>query len=193
MSDPDIIRSDRPHEVTIPEGSNKALAKTAAQQEPSVRKVLNEAGGEEVEHILPDKFVSDTPEQLAKQPDKYVNADAGANTRVPDASMKVSESRGPTDAQAPGRIANAPASAPGMPAGVAIAGRGPAALAPAGAQALSAASESLTEAVASSAAQAATVIPAPDMPEMDFPARVVHLRIENELLQKRLDELDKDT
>ena len=42
-------------------------------------------------------------------------------------------------------------------------------------------------------AQAAKVIPAPDMPEMDFPARVVHLRIENELLQKRLDELDKDT
>jgi hypothetical protein len=39
MSEPDIIRSDRPHEVTIPEGSNKALAKTAAQQEPSVRKV----------------------------------------------------------------------------------------------------------------------------------------------------------
>jgi hypothetical protein len=31
------------------------------------------------------------------------------------------------------------------------------------------------------------------MPEMDFPARIVHLRIENELLQKRLDELDKDT
>jgi hypothetical protein len=181
MSEPDIIRSDRPHEVTIPEGSNKALAKTAAQQEPSVRKVLNEAGGEEVEHILPDKFVSDTPEQLAKQPDKYVNADAGANTR------------GPADAQAPARIANAPASAPGMPAGAAIAGRAPAALAPAGAQALSAASESLTEAVASSAAQAAKVIPAPDMPEMDFPARVVHLRIENELLQKRLDELDKDT
>ena len=30
------------------------------------------------------------------------------------------------------------------------------------------------------------------MPEMDFPARVVHLRIENEELRTRLDNLETD-
>jgi hypothetical protein len=30
------------------------------------------------------------------------------------------------------------------------------------------------------------------MPEMDFPARVVHLHIENEKLRKQLDELEAD-
>ena len=170
MSEPEIIRNDRPHEVTIPEGSNKALAKTAAQQEPSVRKVLRE-GGDEVEHIHPDKFVSDTPEPLASRPDKYVHADAADNTQVPDAYVKVTEARGPADTAMPPRAAQT---------------------LPAQAQALGAASES-SQAKNPTDASEASAQPAQAMPEMDFPARVVHLRIENELLQKRLDELDKDT
>lgn len=192
MSEPDIIRSERQHEVTIPEGSNKALAKTAAQQEPSVRKVLNEGGGEVIEHILPDKFVSDTPQALDGRPDKFVNADAAANTQVPDQYVKVAERNGPADAKAVPRTAGASPAALGatLPPGSAVA-RDKLVLPQAGAQASGLASESSDESALPVTAKAA--LPAPDMPEMDFPARVVHLRIENELLQKRLDDLDKDT
>ncbi len=191
MSEPTIIRSDHPHEVTIPEGSNKALAKTAAQQEPSVRKVLNEEGGEVIEHILPDKFVSDTPQALDSRPDKFVNADAAANTQVPDQYVKVAERKGPADATAVPRSAGAGPAALGatLPPGPAVA-RDKVVLPQAGAQASGSASESSNESALPQAAKAAMA--APDLPEMDFPARVVHLRIENELLQKRLDDLDKD-
>lgn len=191
MSEPTIVRSDHPHEVTIPEGSNKALAKTAAQQEPSVRKVLNEEGGEVIEHILPDKFVSDTPQALDSRPDKFVNADAAANTQVPDQYVKVAERKGPADATAVPRSAGASPAALGatLPAGPAVA-RDKVVLPQAGAQASGSASESSNESAFPQVAKAA--LPVPNMPEMDFPARVVHLRIENELLQKRLDDLDKD-
>ena len=157
-----------------------------------MRKVLREGGADEVEHILPDKFVSDAPDQLASRPDKFVHADAAANTQVPDAYVKVAEVRGPADATAPPRTARAPVPGAQASAGAAVTQRSAAVLPESQAQALGLASES-SQASTLAIASAASVMPAPDMPEMDFPARVVHLRIENELLQKRLDELDKDT
>ncbi len=180
MSEPDIIRSDRQHEVTIPEGSNKALAKTAAQQEPSVRKVLNEGGGEIIEHILPDKFVSDTTPALQSRPDNNISADKPAKTQ------------GLVDAAATSQVSVPAPSSMGTHTAAAPPSRDEATPTSPGAQASGPASESFGEdRVLPKATATAPSFPA--MPEMDFPARIVHLRIENELLQKRLDELDKDT
>lgn len=46
MSDPEIIKSNSPHRVTIPEGSSNAVSKKAEVGEASIRKVLNDASGE---------------------------------------------------------------------------------------------------------------------------------------------------
>ncbi len=51
MSEPNLIRNDTPHQVSMPEGTNVATGKKANASEPSVRKVLagpDESGNEPV-------------------------------------------------------------------------------------------------------------------------------------------------
>lgn len=187
-----IIRQERPHEVTIPEGSHMAVAKTAAQQEASVRKVYQNEGGEEVEHIAPDKFVSDASDTLQGVPDRFVGEDSSLNTRGADALPAPIQAKGPAGLEiAPEhRVGVAdPAVPPEFQGRESVArpvGSPSQEVAPtAPAQALASASESLH------GEHREPVVPK-DMPEMDFPARVVHLHIENENLRKRLDDLDAD-
>ena len=193
MTEDNIIRQDRPHEVNIPEGSHMAVAKTATPQEASVRKVYEHAGGEEVEHIAPDKFVSDASDTMQGVPDRFVGDNSGIKKRGADDMPPPAQAKGPAELDmpperrvaAPDAITAPPALARGS-ASVLGAGATTEAPAPPAAQALASASESSHEAahLASS--------PPPELPEMDFPARVVHLHIENENLRKRLDELDAD-
>ena len=179
MTEDNIIRQDRPHEVNIPEGSHMAVAKTATPQEASVRKVYEHAGGEEVEHIAPDKFVSDASDTMQGVPDRFVGDNSGIKKRGADDMPPERRVAVPDAITAPPALARGSASVLG-------AGATTEAPAPPAAQALASASESSHEAahLASS--------PPPELPEMDFPARVVHLHIENENLRKRLDELDAD-
>ena len=46
MSDPEIIKSNSPHRVSMPEGSSNAVGKKAEVGEASIRKVLSEGSGE---------------------------------------------------------------------------------------------------------------------------------------------------
>jgi len=43
MSEPELIRNDSPHQVSMPEGTNVAAGKKANASEPSVRKVFADA------------------------------------------------------------------------------------------------------------------------------------------------------
>lgn len=207
MPDDNIIRPERPHEVTVPEGSYMAVAKTALPQEASVRKVLKEESGEEVEHISADKFVSDGSESLQGAPDRFVGDDDSnhreVSSRLPadhsrtdirgaDALPPAVQAKGasgldlPPDYRNDVPTARMPAKLSGQgsvasPVSTPVTARGT----PAPAQALASGSESVH------AAQSEALMP-PDMPEMDFPARVVHLHIQNENLRKRLDSLDAD-
>lgn len=54
MSDPDILRHEAPHQVTMKEGSTMAVGKKAEAIEPSVRKVLAPEDGLMLEHKLED-------------------------------------------------------------------------------------------------------------------------------------------
>lgn len=188
MSEPNIIRSDRPHEVTIPEGSNKALAKTATQQEPSVRKVMREEGGEQVEEILPDKFVSVTPDELETRPDQFAHDTSQRQDTVAKTAVVTEENR----VKIPGEVitTNAPLAIP--PALERDIPKLPeVAVSPVEVVAPTQVSAPATE---SFMVRPPALAAAPQSPmlEMDFPARIVHLRIENQKIQKRLDELEAD-
>jgi hypothetical protein len=58
MSEPDLIRGDRPHEVTLPEGARLAAGKKAEASEPSVRKVLAGASPPITKDAPQDRFVA---------------------------------------------------------------------------------------------------------------------------------------
>jgi hypothetical protein len=57
MNDNDLIRNDSPHQVTLAEGTNVAVGKKADAVQPSVRKVLAEPDGILIEHSLQDDLV----------------------------------------------------------------------------------------------------------------------------------------
>lgn len=179
MSDSEIFRSDQAHEVTIPEGSRMAVAKTATPQGPQIKKTYKAEGGEEEEVILPDKFVSATPDDFGKRPDKFVSApeaDRQTLLKVPPEKQAENIAAVPVQVGVPTNLAKAPVitDSPVLVARPEI---------QAAAQASVAAADTTV-----SAMQA----PAPDLPEMDFPARVVHLRIENEQLKSRLEQLEAE-
>jgi hypothetical protein len=56
MTEPDIIHSNRPHQVSIPEGSHVAVSKTGTPQEPSVHKNYRAGGGEDIPPDIPDRM-----------------------------------------------------------------------------------------------------------------------------------------
>jgi hypothetical protein len=72
MSEPDLIRVDSPHQVTLAEGANVAASKKAEATEPSVRKVLADADAPNIEHSLQDQRLaapdSELSESGAEQP-----------------------------------------------------------------------------------------------------------------------------
>lgn len=176
MTEPDIIHSNRPHQVSIPEGSHVAVSKTGTPQEPSVHKNYR-AGGDEPDLPAADRS-SPAPASLpadrmahlheAQAPDHTdlskvplpTQADARATERPIDKSPSSDFPVG-TPSPAPESTPPAPITAQDSPIGA----------------------ESMKESVMPQE----TV-----MPEMDFPARVVHLRIENEQLRTRLEKLDAD-
>ena len=173
MSEPDIIHTNHPHQVSIPEGSHVAVAKTGTPQEPSVHKNYRPGTAQESEQA-PDRYSPDTSQEPAARM-------AGSTpAEVPDrTNLAKTPSQTPLDRTVPDVAAPQPSGVPptAQPAQVAP----PAA--PASAQDSSSAVDSSIEHDA---------LPEHEMPEMDFPARVVHLRIENEELRTRLDKLETD-
>jgi hypothetical protein len=171
--EPLIIKSDRPHEVTMPEGTNMAVGKKGEEGTPSVRKVMADPDENAVEHMVMDGGVSKSADQnasviaqdpnykgyqnAAEVPDRFVSNEKEA--KVPPAS------RTSIDMTKLDSILN--------PQGKAT-----------GADAIEsqAASKEL-------AAEISKPVYAAE-PEMDFPARVLNIKIENDQLRARLDKLE---
>ena len=171
--EPLIIKSDHPHEVTMPEGSNIAAGKKGEEGTPSVRKVLADPDEHPVEHLVMDDGVSQLADEknsvyaqdpnykgyqsAAEMPDRFVSNEKNASVPPP--------LRKSVDVTKLDSILNPQEKA-------------------SGADAIE--SKVATKAVATEISEAAYE----EEPEMDFPARVINIKIENDQLRARLDKLE---
>ncbi len=129
MSDPQIIRNDAPHAVSVPDGSHVAMSKSAVQGEPSIRKVLADPDAPVIEHVMRDNKVVLPPGSEAERSDAQLKSNAR-----------------PEKSPAPQTTVQAEESHP---------------------------------------------LVATELREMDFPARLIHLKIENDKVRSRLDQLEQ--
>ena len=171
--EPLIIKSDRLHEVTMPEGTNMAVGKKGEEGTPSVRKVMADPDDNVVEHMVMDGGVSKSADQnasviaqdpnykgyqnAAEMPDRFVSNEK--ESKVPPAS------RTSIDITKLDSILNPQEKASG-----------------ADAIESQAATKELAEEISKPVYEAE--------PEMDFPARVINIKIENDQLRARLDKLE---
>lgn len=171
--EPLIIKSDRPHTVSMPEGTNVAVGKKGEAMEPSVRKVMADADEHPVEHLVMDGGVSKSPYQnkdinaqdpnfkgykdAAEMPDRFVanekQAAIPAPVRKPIDVTKLDSILSPQEK-------------------------------PVSVDAIESKAEIAAPAAEEPVASFATG------PEMDFPARVINIKIENDQLRARLDALE---
>ena len=172
-SEPLIIKSNQPHSVTMPEGTNVAVGKKGEEGTPAVRKVLADPDAHAVEHMVMDGVVSKTIDQnvsvnaqdpnykgyqsAAEMPDRFVSNEKSADIPPP--------SRKSIDITKLDSILKPQEKAVGVDA-----------------------NESRTAANEAAAENSKPVYAAE--PEMDFPARVINIKIENDQLRARLDKLE---
>jgi hypothetical protein len=173
-NEPLVIKSDHPHTVTMSEGSNIAAGKKGEVGTPMVRKVLADHDENVVEHIVMDGGVSKSSE-----PSKDIIAKGdvfSGQHNVADAPDRFISQ--PKELQVPPPLAKN-MSAPEL---------GRSAMAKAavvGADTLDRASGKAAQISATGAAQSVQI------PEMDFPARVIKVKMENDLVRARLDLLEE--
>lgn len=171
--EPLIIKSDRPHTVSMPEGTNVAVGKKGEAMEPSVRKVMADADEHPVEHMVMDGGVSKSADQ---------NKDVNAN----DPNFKGYQGA----ADMPDRfVANAKEAAIPAPVRKEV-----------DVTKLNSILKSQEKPVRADAVESQVEVAAPapaepvadygPEPEMDFPARVINIKIENDQLRARLDALE---
>lgn len=171
--EPLIIKSNRPHEVTMPEGANIAAGKKGEEGTPSVRKVLADPDEHAVEHLVMDDGVSQLANEkhsvyaqdpnykgyqsAAEMPDRFVSNEKNASTPPP--------LRKSIDVTQLDSILNPQEKTSGVDA-----------------------IESKTVAKEVAAKNPEPIYKAEL--EMDFPARVINIKIENDQLRARLDRLE---
>ena len=171
--EPLIIKSDRPHEVTMPEGANIAAGKKGEEGTPSVRKVLADTDEHAVEHLVMDDGVSQLANEkhsvyaqdpnykgyqsAAEMPDRFVSNEKNASVPPP--------LRKSIDVTQLDSILNPQEKTSGVDA-----------------------IESKTVAKEVAAKNPEPIYKAEL--EMDFPARVINIKIENDQLRARLDRLE---
>ena len=172
-SEPLIIKSNQPHSVTMPEGTNVAVGKKGEEGTPAVRKVLADPNEHVVEHLVMDGGVSKSIDQnvsvnaqdpnykgyqsAAEMPDRFVSNEKSADIPPP--------SRKSVDITKLDSILKPQEKAVGADTNE---------------------SKVVTqeEAAGNSKSDHAA------QPEMDFPARVINIKIENDQLRARLDNLE---
>ena len=184
-----IIKTDRPHSVSMSEGSNIAAGKKAEASAPAVRKVMAE--GEKFD--FEENNVIDGGQDPDKEPSKDVYAKGETfkgHQNVADAEENFKGYQSAADA--PDRFVNVPQDAP-IPPPISK---------PLAVTALDRATDIKDEPVGADTvakteeilAAIAEDIPNPmaqPMPEMNFPARVIKVKIENDLVRVRLDKLEE--
>jgi hypothetical protein len=187
--EPMIIKTDRPHSVSMSEGSNIAAGKKAEASAPAVRKVMAE--GEKFD--FEENNVIDGGQDPDKEPSKDVYAKGETfkgHQNVADAEENFKGYQSAADA--PDRFVNVPQDAP-IPPPISK---------PLAVTALDRATDIKDEPVGADTvakteeilAAIAEDIPNPmaqPMPEMNFPARVIKVKIENDLVRVRLDKLEE--
>jgi len=172
-SEPLIIKSNQPHSVTMPEGTNVAVGKKGEEGTPAVRKVLADPDEHAVEHMVMDGGVSKTIDQnvsvnaqdpnykgyqsAAEMPDRFVSNEKSADIPPPtrksvditklDSILKSQDKTFGADANESKAVTNE------------VAG-------------------DISKPIYSAES------------EMDFPARVINIKIENDQLRARLDKLE---
>jgi hypothetical protein len=171
--EPFIIKSDRAHTVSLPEGSNNAVGKKGEVGEPSIRKVVADKDEHPVEHVVMGDGVSKSPEKTA---DNYAKED----------NFKGYQGA----ADAPDRFVDQPKEAavpPPLRNSVDIT-KLETQLEP---QEIPTAVEAIEDDGLKDEllARARAAKHAPQ-PEMNFPARVINLKIQNDKLRTRLESLE---
>jgi len=186
--EPMIIKTDRPHTVSMPEGTNIAVGKKGEAGAPVVRKVMADGEGEAVENVVMDGGVSSS-----KDPSKDVMAKGENNKGYQSKEQGQENIKGyQSAAEAPDRFAAQPKEG---------------AVPPPNKKSIDVSQlDSIlqTKAVESSVdtitnepgnvalkpiSQAKSVLPEA-MPEMNFPARVIKVKIANDQVRERLDKLE---
>jgi hypothetical protein len=189
QDEPMIIKTDRPHSVSMPEGTNIAIGKKAEASAPAIRKVMAEG----------ENFVSEVNNVIdgGEDPDKAPKSEVFAkgdvykgNQNVADVEENIKGYQSAADA--PDRFVNVPKDAPipppqSKPLNVTQLGDAPAIKdEPIGADTVAKA-----EAILAAIEIDQSIARAEPMPEMNFPARVIKIKIENDLVRERLDKLEE--
>ena len=171
--EPLIIKSDHPHEVTMPEGTNVAVGKKGEEGTPAVRKVLADPDQHAVEHMVMDGGVSQ-------------KADQSHSVNAQDPNYKGHQSA----AEAPDRfVANEKSAAVPPPV------RKPIDVSQLDSILKPQEKAAAVDAIESNAVVEEAAAPISEQvyevePVMDFPARVINIKIENDQLRTRLDKLE---
>lgn len=171
--EPLIIKSDRAHTVSMPEGTNNAIGKKGEAGQPSIRKVVADPEDHPVEHVVMGEGVSKAPEKTA---DNYAKED------------NFKGYQGVADA--PDRFVDAPKEAPVPPplrSSVDITKLETQLEAqdiPTAVDAIE--NDGLKDELLARARAAKNSA----QPEMNFPARVINLKIQNDKLRTRLESLE---
>ena len=183
-----IIKSDRPHSVSMPEGTNVAVGKKGEAGSPAVRKVMADNENNVVENIVMDGGVSQSSD-----PRKDVMAKGEVNKGYQSKEEGAENFKGYQSAvDAPDRFASQAKDAPIPPAGkksidlTQLDSILRTKASPVGADTVSNEPE-IQSAMAASQTEAASSEP---MPEMNFPARVIKVKIENDQVRERMEKLE---
>ena len=186
--EPMIIKSDRPHSVSMPEGTNVAVGKKGEAGTPAVRKVMADNENNVVENIVMDGGVSQSSD-----PRKDVVVKGEVNKGYQSKEEGAENFKGyQSAADAPDRFASQAKDAPIPPAGkksidlTQLDSILKTKASPVGADTVSNEPE-IASAMTASQANTASSEP---MPEMNFPARVIKVKIENDQVRERLQKLE---
>ena len=185
--EPMIIKTDRPHTVSMPEGTNIAVGKKGEAGSPAVRKVLSDGEQNVVENVVMDGGVSKSndPNQVVmvkEEVNKGFQSKEGGHENIKGYQSA---------ADAPDRFASQPKDAPVPPANIKSidVSQLDSILKP---QASTAAVDTVTNEPEKAAENPTlkTASTSSPMPEMNFPARVIKVKIENDQVRERLEKLE---
>jgi len=186
--EPMIIKTDRPHTVSMPEGTNIAVGKKGEAGAPVVRKVMADGEGEAVENVVMDGGVSSS-----KDPSKDVMAKGENNKGYQSKEQGQENIKGyQSAAEAPDRFAAQPKEAavpPPNKKSIDISQLDSILKSKAVESSVDTVTNEPDNVALKPVSQAKSVL-SEAMPEMNFPARVIKVKIANDQVRERLDKLE---
>jgi hypothetical protein len=186
--EPMIIKTDRPHTVSMPEGTNIAVGKKGEAGAPVVRKVMADGEGEAVENVVMDGGVSSS-----KDPSKDVMAKGENNKGYQSKEQGQENIKGyQSAAEAPDRFAAQPKEAavpPPNKKSIDISQLDSILKTKAVESSVDTVTNEPDNVALKPVSQAKSVL-SEAMPEMNFPARVIKVKIANDQVRERLDKLE---